>query len=232
MKPSIYAIKNNINNKIYIGSTNNPKRRWGDHRSRLKNGYHENPYLQRAWNKYGEDNFSFEVLEETTVDMLIEREQYFMDKFVSYKEAYGYNNTKVAGRPPSWTGRKLTEEHKEKIRQANAGHFVSKETKRKISEAVKGRKLSEEHKEKIRKYRLGKPGIKHTNETKDKIRRSLLGSKLSEETKKKISEANKGRVSPTKGTKASKKTKQKMSIAQKEAWKKRKEKSYGNPRGA
>lgn len=61
---AIYQIRNKINNKIYIGSTNNVRKRWNNHRSKLNNNIHENQYLQKAWNKYGEINFQFSIIEE------------------------------------------------------------------------------------------------------------------------------------------------------------------------
>lgn len=63
MPQGIYAITCTINGKIYIGSSNDINRRWGEHRSLLKNGKHSNPHLQKCWNKYGSDYFIFSILE-------------------------------------------------------------------------------------------------------------------------------------------------------------------------
>ena len=60
----IYEITNLINNKIYIGSSINIKKRWKDHILLLKNQKHINVHLLNAWNKYGEENFSFSIIEE------------------------------------------------------------------------------------------------------------------------------------------------------------------------
>lgn len=49
----IYKILNIKNGKFYIGSSNNIKVRWSQHKTLLKNNKHENKYLQNAWNKYG-----------------------------------------------------------------------------------------------------------------------------------------------------------------------------------
>jgi len=43
---AIYQIRNKINNKIYIGSTNNINKHWNNHKSKLNNKIHENSYLQ------------------------------------------------------------------------------------------------------------------------------------------------------------------------------------------
>ncbi len=53
---AVYTIKNVINNKIYIGSAVNIKKRWHEHRNLLNNNNnnkHHSPILQNAWNKYG-----------------------------------------------------------------------------------------------------------------------------------------------------------------------------------
>jgi group I intron endonuclease len=60
----IYKIVNIKNGKMYIGSSKNIKRRWSVHKSALKNNRHHSTYLQRAWNKYGKENFVYEVIKE------------------------------------------------------------------------------------------------------------------------------------------------------------------------
>ena len=59
----IYRIHNLITNKDYVGLTNNPKRRESRHFTDLKYGRHDNPHLQRAYNKYGREAFVYEVLQ-------------------------------------------------------------------------------------------------------------------------------------------------------------------------
>ena len=84
----IYKITNKINNKPYIGSSNNIKRRWRQHISLLNNNKHHSIKLQRAWNKYGQDNFKFEILEECEVEKLLYLEQFYIDKYKAYFEGY------------------------------------------------------------------------------------------------------------------------------------------------
>jgi group I intron endonuclease len=174
----VYKILNKVNNKIYIGSTNNFKRRETEHFRNLKNNKHENSYLQSAYNKHGKDNFMFEIIEETSD--LFNREQYWMDLLDACNHNIGYNINKTADRPPSWQNKKHSEETKERIREYHMGLKMSKETKNKIGEANK-------------KYKsfLGK---NHSEESKMKISIKHTGKKLSEETKLKLSNACKGKV--------------------------------------
>jgi len=58
----VYKIINTVNNKCYIGSSINIRKRKSQHQLRLRNNKHGNIYLQNAWNKYGEDKFVFEII--------------------------------------------------------------------------------------------------------------------------------------------------------------------------
>ena len=75
----IYSIVNILNNKCYIGSSSNFRRREQIHKSQLKNNRHHNLYLQRSWNKYGKDNFKFEIIEECDVKKLFKKEEEYID---------------------------------------------------------------------------------------------------------------------------------------------------------
>ena len=60
----IYGIVNKINGKTYVGQTGERfLRRYWHHQWKLRDNSHDNDYLQNAWNKYGEDNFEFIILE-------------------------------------------------------------------------------------------------------------------------------------------------------------------------
>lgn len=91
----IYRIRNIINDKCYYGSTKNIKRRWTRHKSQLKYGRHENIILQRAWNKYGEKNFIFEIVELCELHELLIIEQKYLNQCPAYnigKHALGGDN--------------------------------------------------------------------------------------------------------------------------------------------
>ena len=94
----IYRIKNLKNKKCYYGSSKNIEKRWRTHLNNLKNGKHHNVHLQRSWDKYGEDNFVFELVEECGETILLELEQKYLDlnpEFnIGVKSSGGDNLTK------------------------------------------------------------------------------------------------------------------------------------------
>ena len=73
----IYKVTCLQENKVYIGSSNNIKRRWAEHKKELRGSRHRNQFLQLDWDCYGDESFIFEVIEET--DDIIRREQYWLD---------------------------------------------------------------------------------------------------------------------------------------------------------
>src|ERR1700726_4028557 len=86
----IYRIVNTLNGKFYIGSAVNLRIRRKNHFVTLRNNAHKNPYLQRAFNKHGEQAFTFEVIELVLVPFLIEREQHWFEKLQPFGQN-GYN---------------------------------------------------------------------------------------------------------------------------------------------
>ena len=87
----IYSITNTVNGKIYIGQSIDVKDRIAHHKSRLRHNRHENDYLQKAWNKYGEECFEFNVLEECSLDKIDEIERKYIDQYDSMNRDKGYN---------------------------------------------------------------------------------------------------------------------------------------------
>lgn len=85
----IYKITCLVNNKCYIGSSVDIYKRLCTHKFQLRRNKHNNKYFQRAWNKYGEDNFVFELLEETSD--LLEREAYYFSTTRCCEEEFGFN---------------------------------------------------------------------------------------------------------------------------------------------
>lgn len=101
MSIGIYKIKNLLNGKLYIGQSVDIESRWRIHVVELKNNCHHNARLQNAWNKYGEENFDFSIIEECKSDQLNVREIYWIDKLDSYKN--GYNLTIGGGNTESFS---------------------------------------------------------------------------------------------------------------------------------
>jgi group I intron endonuclease len=96
METGIYYIINKINNKKYVGSTTESfSRRLGHHRHVLNNNTHRNRHLQNAWNKYGEDNFEFKIIEKISENIL-NVEQIHINKF-DFNKLYNINRLATGG---------------------------------------------------------------------------------------------------------------------------------------
>lgn len=105
-KCGIYCIENTIDHKKYIGLSRDIQRRWLEHCSELKRGVHDNIYLQRAWDKYGEAVFEFCILEECREEELSEREKYYISSLNSLSHDHGYNLT-LGGENASTTNKRV-----------------------------------------------------------------------------------------------------------------------------
>lgn len=139
-KSGIYVIRNLVNGKVYVGQAIDTYLRWHKHKSYLKYQKHPNFHLQASWNKYGEENFVFEIIEEIdnpTKEIFCEREQYWCDFYDSSNRERGYN--------------------KRIIIESNLGIIFPKDVRKKMSESHIG-ELN---------HFFGK---NHTNETKIKMR--------------------------------------------------------------
>jgi group I intron endonuclease len=123
----IYELRCTQTNKVYIGSSKNVRRRIVEHVNHLKKNKHDNAYLQKAWNKYGEDSFSFNCIEplpkKTSKSDIFKKEQEYLDNIKPWNDKIGYNINKLAAQPPTKSGknapmygRKHTEESKAKMR--------------------------------------------------------------------------------------------------------------------
>lgn len=91
----IYKITCSTTNIVYVGSTSvDFTKRFRKHKQRLRHNYHENSYLQNAWNKYGESNFVFEVIEDLTlesIDKIKEREGYWLSIYFPKGREFCFN---------------------------------------------------------------------------------------------------------------------------------------------
>jgi len=183
----IYSITNTVNGKRIIGRSKDIRHRWWFHKWQLNTNRHENPHLQYAWNKYGKDNFKFEVIFLCPEENLDNEEIRLIKECKTTDSNLGYNLAS-GGKTPK----------------------LSEETKRKISKSNTGKKRSEVSRQRIREGKLGSAngmfgihrcgkdshmfGKSHSEETKQKIglsaigNRGFAGHKHSEERKKKMSD--------------------------------------------
>ena len=108
----------------YVGSATNIKRRFQQHKSTLNTSTHRNFILQRMWDK-NKDDFKFVVVEEVAErDLLMEKEQHYMDTLKPIANLSKANGSHLH-----------TEESKMRMR----GRIVSKETRELLSQAHIGR---------------------------------------------------------------------------------------------
>lgn len=143
----IYCIENQISGKCYIGSAIDIRHRCREHRSMLRGNYHDNDHLQKSWNRYGENNFCFKVLEIVPdKNDLLKREQWWINVLDVCNDRHGYNICPTAG---NMLKMKHSEETRHKISKANKGQKRSEETRLNISEALKGKKHTRERTNKI-----------------------------------------------------------------------------------
>jgi group I intron endonuclease len=184
----VYLITNDRDDRRYAGSSANIKNRFGNHRSDLRNNRHRNKRLQEAWNEYGEDAFTFTVMERTqtpsdrkaAAEVLAAAEQWWFDE-LHIDITYDFNIAPVAG--------------------SNLGFKHTEETKALLSEQRKGRTFTDEQRARMSLGHMGNPsntGKKATAETRAKQsaahkgNQRTLGYKHTDEAKANMSAAHKG----------------------------------------
>ena len=152
----IYKVTNKVNGKVYIGQSVDIGRRWRQHMTA-----EDDIYFHKAIQKYGVDNFIWEVIEKCKKSELDERESYWIEYYDSYNK--GYNCTKggdgfgIGEDHPRWKGgisldpeysKQWYEANKEKINEKAKEYY--KENKEKRKEQMK--EWNEANKEKIKEY--------------------------------------------------------------------------------
>jgi hypothetical protein len=129
----IYRITNLCNGKNYVGQSIDVEKRWRQHKQ--KSARKENTYLQKAFAKYGIENFDFDVLQECTKEELNDLEIKYIEEFKAQGKAEyniasgGYVN------PLQYKTEEEMEIFKKKVSQANTGKKTSDETKEKMRAA-------------------------------------------------------------------------------------------------
>jgi len=92
----VYQIVNSVNNKIYIGETTRGELRWKEHLKDLRGKYHGNHKLQADFDKFGEEAFTWSIIEEypKDKDTLLLEEIKTIDKLLKEgKELYNLSLT-------------------------------------------------------------------------------------------------------------------------------------------
>jgi group I intron endonuclease len=188
----IYKITCVNNGKVYVGSSSNIKSRWYRHINNLK--YNKsNPNLQNSYNKYGKDSLKFEILEECAVDDLIKRETYWAE--VIKNQGFELFNVGEFIENPT-RGLKLTENHKDKLREIFKGEKNPSFQKIWIH---KGQERNYIKRDEFHIYeKMGyKKGLCDSTKSKISIRQKEIGRKMTENNKMKLIELAKRPKSET-----------------------------------
>lgn len=206
--------KNKINEKMYIGITSRrPEVRWGNNGSQYTST--RNPCFYNAIKKYGWDNFEHIILfENLTEQEAKSKERELIAEYhtcVYDDNKMGYNMTfggeGLLGHVASEETRRKMSECRLGEKNAFYGKHHTKESKKKLSDALKGKMVgennpfygqthSEETKQKLSEYASARTGDKNPNYGNHALageNHPWYGKHLPEETKQKISAARKGK---------------------------------------
>ena len=109
----IYRIINTITGDSYIGSSNDIKRRWTEHKKPSTWKRCSNNYLYQDMKNYGVDKFELQILEEAEIEKLKETEQQFIETL---------NPTYNSNRAKGWNIEHHKKRHKERNREYRKTH--------------------------------------------------------------------------------------------------------------
>lgn len=139
----VYKITNTINGKMYFGFTERPiKERWAEHKAPCR--LERETVLYKAIKKYGIENFTIEEVFNSINSLeALRKEREFIEQYNTYGQG-GYNSTLGGDKQV------FTPEIKAKISASKMGHFVSEETRHKVSNGLKSH-FSKYNKEERRK---------------------------------------------------------------------------------
>ncbi len=168
----IYCIENTITNKKYIGQSIHVIQRWNKHKNELNNNRHFNDYLQKAWKKYGSENFTFSILEYCKPDELDSKEIYYIGLYNTTNRDLGYN-IQMGGQD----GRKHSEETCKKLSDSIKKSYLNPERREIQSINALNQWRNPEIKKKILGSNNGMYGKHHTEEAKQKMSVAKKGKK-------------------------------------------------------
>ena len=214
----VYKISNILSGRYYIGYSTNIERRFGVHKSKLKNNCHDNIFLQRAYNLDGEDKFKYEIIhvcdtEEEAKEIEL---QYLTDlsiRDIIYNLNYNNSGGDLMTHHPEKEAirEKIVKSYKETLRKMTPEERSQKYGKFGEKNGMYGKTHTDEVKKNnsiLKKGNTNFKGHKHTEETKkifSEMRKNknigkdnhFFGKKHTEETKQKIREKNIGQVPTT-----------------------------------
>ena len=119
----VYCIRCKVNNKAYIGSSANIKKRWDSHKSALRTGKHYNKQLQEDYDKYGADNFLYTILINCESQMLTKYEDMYILLFNTKDISMGYNMVRATLTLETW---ELPQKKKQEIQCIETGEIMTK----------------------------------------------------------------------------------------------------------
>ena len=175
----IYAWVHVPTNRMYVGQTGPTVgfrlRRW-QHLSELRKSVNNCRYLQNAWNKHGESEFEWTILEDMTggdTEQLTPREQFWMD---STDSAFNIRPAvdPMVGQVPWNKGIPASDETRRKMSEVRKGIVKSTEWRENLSEALQGHAVTDEARLKMSESHRGKT---LPPEQRAKISASLMGNK-------------------------------------------------------
>lgn len=135
MEYCIYKITNTENNKVYIGQTYRPKTRYYEH-----NNYEENRHLRSAFEKYGKEYFTWEILYEgLSKEQADVEEERLISEYNSTNDKFGYN-IQTGG-----AHGKHNEESRRRMSEAHIGIHPTKETCEKKRKSMIGKNAGEKN---------------------------------------------------------------------------------------
>ena len=168
----IYHIICKSSGRRYVGSSKSITHRWYAHRSALRNGKHHSKFLQRVFDKHGEDNLYFLVYEICDEKDLIQKENESLVSLVSL--GMELNGRKLAEIGGTRKGIKCSDEHRSKMSEAQKGkprtqkkHVYTEDERKALSEWMK-----ERHRQKL-------VNTGHNQHTKRMVQNSSILSEFS-----------------------------------------------------
>lgn len=209
MQGVIYILTNKQNGMVYIGQTDNLKRRMQRHlaAARNKNTRNEGQPIVHAIREFGIEAFDCSVLETITAEtkselrnLLDEREKFYIAEYNATENGYnvtlggrgmlGYEPSKEAVEAvrKAKIGCKLSEEHKDAVRKATIRRWQDEDFRQLMSERMSGEnnpmygvRLTGE-----RNHNFGKPMAEETKRKLSAAKMGHPGHPLSDETKEKL----------------------------------------------